>query len=1139
MILKKAPIIILLLYFIALSTNLIGQTTSPNIVFILADDLGNGDLSYNNPDSSFFRYTPNIDRMCEQGIYFSNFYAHHVCSPTRAGLLTGKHYTKVGSGNETGGTLYNNIPNVAKDLQANGYATGAFGKWHNSYPNFPAEGNGRIVSSTGDVDTSNTIFENFKGIDWGEGVNAYGFDRFVGYYSGGGDYFSRYNNWHKDIDWWTDQSYTPEVEGYVTDLIGEAAIDFIETNKDQPFYCYVPMETVHEPLQVKLSDLQELCSFFPGTWEYIKDVTSPTSGRKISEVQEIKCEEGAEFDWKKIDPGKIKFERLIYATMLYSMDNVLGNIFDKLQEHNLRENTIVFFCSDNGATSAGLNTPFRGSKKTLWEGGIHVPAAIWWPGNIDTENLASYSSGDNVYDGFLQYLDYYPTIMSLAGLQPSAADLDGLDASDALLGRTEVRPEFNDPYFGVDIKLGAVRAGKWKLHYNEVPSSRRLELYDLETDPAETFNVQDVYPEVRDELIAFYLDWYNTNNLAFSYLPVQPENIPDPLPSPEGDIMEIKANQTVDITNGNAQGVLIRFTKANTTEYVNNVESGDRIEFDIFVPHDSENDQGFFYTPGRGWNAYYNNQNGVTQDSLLLSNIKWPRNKWLRKIIGIGNNAALGIPVNYISLYTTGKGYTHFYLDNIILRKNDGTIRTVIWDDNSDFINFQYRYQNNTYSSLSSLIGTGDFPFTEITVETAEQVLPEKATILHPENGATDVTVIPELSWTSGGNLVQHKIYFGTSSALTEEHVVGSTYETNYKLEPLTNNTTYYWRVDGINGAGVTIGDVWNFTTEVVTKPAGKTGNPFPMPNTHVSHPTIFTWKPGQEAISYNVHFGKTDSLKLVSSPVDTFYTPDSLENNTKYYWRVDAVNTAGSTEGDLWNFSTTFDNIAPLATIFVTSESENENASGEKTTDGIFGYDGTGEWLSDGEQTPMVQLRWPEAVVIDKVVLYDLAGPAQVTAGKISFSDGSFIDIPELPDDGSPYEVTFEQKSVKWIRFQILEAVSEIRGLAEIEVFEYSGTSSTDNNFSGSPVSFALEQNYPNPFNPATTIRYRIPSASVVKLQVFDILGREITTLVNEYKTAGEYSVRFNNPSLTSGVYYYRLTAEDYSAIGKMLLVR
>jgi arylsulfatase A-like enzyme len=246
-----------------MTLGMIDAQEKPNIVFILADDLGHSDISYNNPDPAKFRYTPNLDSICREGLYLENFYTHHVCSPSRAGLLTGRHYTRVGSGNEVGGTLDNSIPNVAKDLKSQGYVTGAFGKWHNSYMNFPEEGNGVMVSKPDECDTANYIFENFKQIDWGEGVNAYGFDHWMGYYGGGGDYFTKYSNWHKDINWWVDRNYAAETaEGYVTNQIGEAALSFIETYQDQPFFCYVPMEAVHEPLQITLTDLKELCAFF-------------------------------------------------------------------------------------------------------------------------------------------------------------------------------------------------------------------------------------------------------------------------------------------------------------------------------------------------------------------------------------------------------------------------------------------------------------------------------------------------------------------------------------------------------------------------------------------------------------------------------------------------------------------------------------------------------------------------------------------------------------------------------------------------------------------------------------------------------------------------------------------------------------
>jgi arylsulfatase A len=703
-----------------MTLGMIDAQEKPNIVFILADDLGHSDISYNNPDPAKFRYTPNLDSICREGLYLENFYTHHVCSPSRAGLLTGRHYTRVGSGNEVGGTLDNSIPNVAKDLKSQGYVTGAFGKWHNSYMNFPEEGNGVMVSKPDECDTANYIFENFKQIDWGEGVNAYGFDHWMGYYGGGGDYFTKYSNWHKDINWWVDRNYAAETaEGYVTNQIGEAALSFIETYQGQPFFCYVPMEAVHEPLQITLTDLKELCAFFPGTWDQVKDIISPLTGKKISEVEEIRTEAGAEFDNDVIDPGKTFFQPLVYATILYSMDKVVGDILVKLEEHSLSENTIIFFCSDNGANADGLNAPFRGFKKSMWEGGIHVPAAIWWPGRVDA-HLASYAGNGGIYSGFAQYLDFYPTMMSLADLPIAGTGLDGIDLKNVLINNLEARGGYDDPYYGVDIKKGGLRSDRWKLHYNEIPGNSTVELYDLESDIAESNNVASANSQVLDTLVAAYRKWVNDNNWGFSYLPISPENLHSTDPDPRGEVLEVEAWQKSPISNGDNYGVFIRFARPNTTEFVNNVESGDRIEFDIYVDEDSETDQGVFFTPGRGWNPYYTSSNGVTHDSLLLSGVSWPKGKWIRKVVGIGNNGALGIPVCYIALRSPAAGYNHFYVDNVVLRKNDGTIRSVIWQDHTDTRPLIYRYRNTNYNNLSAALNVSGFPFSDIRLGIAQ-----------------------------------------------------------------------------------------------------------------------------------------------------------------------------------------------------------------------------------------------------------------------------------------------------------------------------------------------------------------------------------------------------------------------------------
>ena len=174
----------------------------PNVILIYADDLGYSDIGYNAPTGSLAR-TPNIDRICNEGVYLSNYLTHHVCTPSRAGVMTGRHYTRVGSGLNVNGTLDNSVPNIAKDFQQAGYTTGCFGKWHSSDPNEPTNGKGQEVdynavkaySATHQEDTApldNGMFDKSFIRAWGEGVNAYGFDRYVGFYSGLVDYFDKY-----------------------------------------------------------------------------------------------------------------------------------------------------------------------------------------------------------------------------------------------------------------------------------------------------------------------------------------------------------------------------------------------------------------------------------------------------------------------------------------------------------------------------------------------------------------------------------------------------------------------------------------------------------------------------------------------------------------------------------------------------------------------------------------------------------------------------------------------------------------------------------------------------------------------------------------------------------------------------------
>ena len=708
------------------------KTSKPNVVIFYADDFGWGDIRCHNTNPAHFRYTPNMDRIFTEGIEFKNYMTHCVCSPSRAGLLTGKHYANVGAGPRTGGTLPNDIQNFAKDFRAAGYRTGAFGKWHNSLPNFPAEENGarvdyNAVAEWNDLhgektlNLTNNVFENHKGWKWGQGVNAYGFDRWVGYYNGGGDLFDRYVDWHHDVDWWHDRSYAGDETGYTTDLITRYATKFIEDNQAKPFLCYIPHEAVHNPLQLKRSDLREFCAKLDaelgikGQWDYVSNIVSPKTGKHIGDVAEIRCERGQEFDVYEIDPDQTHYESLVYAAYIYSLDKSIGAVIRKITDIGKLNETIFLFASDNGATPKGINTPFRGGKHSLWEGGVHVPAAIWWPGTFD-QNTAPYSPGDNVYDGFISYIDMYPTLMSMSGQPCLATDLDGMDCWANLLKRTECRTDMTDAMYWMWLDYGTVRTKRWKLHYSE--STNRAELYDLDADIEETTNLASTKLAERDQLIGLYRKWITDNSYAMSYLTIDKSDIRHTNPSPEGDVLEVKATQTKAIKRPDANGIFVRFSNGTgwSKEYDAYIHPGDRVEFDIFVCEDSDITKGCFYTPGQGWNPFYKSKNGLNQDGVELVNLDLPKGVWTRQIIGIGNYCPGTLPVNFIALRSTTAGYYHYYLDNIIIRKNDGAIRSVIWSSSSNFAPLLYRYKGVNYHNLDKTLAVEGFPFSDIRI---------------------------------------------------------------------------------------------------------------------------------------------------------------------------------------------------------------------------------------------------------------------------------------------------------------------------------------------------------------------------------------------------------------------------------------
>lgn len=352
------------------------DSPKPNVVYIMADDLGWGDISVHGGGVA----TPHIDGLFRQGVELSQFMGWCVCSPTRAMLLTGRHPFRVGTGPEVGGELAEEETTIAEGFRANGYRTGVFGKWHNGEdPESPA-----FLAAFAEA------FKNApnKKSAPGYGANAHGFDEAWVYYGGGADYFNRRTvKGNGPVSWWHNLEFRPQDEGYTDDLVTRHAIEFINENRDRPFFCYVPFHIAHAPLQAKAEDL---------AWTDLQIAASLPSA----------------------SPRATAEEKRHHAAMLHALDDNVSAILSELDRHGLRDNTIVVLTSDNGAMEAGSSLPLRGAKHSIYEGGVRLPTVIHWPkGGL---------AGGTSWPGLCGALDMFPTLMAMTGsAMPETRPLDG------------------------------------------------------------------------------------------------------------------------------------------------------------------------------------------------------------------------------------------------------------------------------------------------------------------------------------------------------------------------------------------------------------------------------------------------------------------------------------------------------------------------------------------------------------------------------------------------------------------------------------------------------------------------------------------------------------------------------------------
>jgi arylsulfatase A-like enzyme len=420
----------------------------PNIVVVFTDDLGYADVGFNgSTDIS----TPNLDRLAAAGTVFTSAYVvHPFCGPSRMGLFSGRYPHQFGGPynlpqRQDNAYLEHGIPEsetlISTVLQDTGYRTGLIGKWH-------------------------------MGVRSEFHPNQRGFDDFYGFLGGGKDYFGPYKSQtqgntvndyrthpeHNGVD---DTSLT--AQDYITDVLSREAIRFVNesANREEPFFLFLSYNAPHTPLQAKDSDMAK----FP----------------------------------------RLSGDRKTYAGMVYAVDRGVGKLVDALKANGQFQDTLIVFLSDNGGRTdkGGVNTPLRGRKGDVWEGGFRVPMFMHWPRGIE---------GATRYEHPVTALDFYPTFARLAGAKlPASKQLDGRDIWDAVTEGRNARP--GEPIYAVRYNVGAgetgfsnvgIRLDEWKA-VKWFGTSWKL--FNITDDIGEEMDLSASHPEVLHRLVSQASKW--------------------------------------------------------------------------------------------------------------------------------------------------------------------------------------------------------------------------------------------------------------------------------------------------------------------------------------------------------------------------------------------------------------------------------------------------------------------------------------------------------------------------------------------------------------------------------------------------------------------------------------------------------
>ena len=399
--------------------------SKPNIIIILADDAGYSDFGFMGSDEI---KTPNLDQLAFDGVTFNNAYVSaSVCSPSRAGLLTGMYQQRFGHECNLDSDVNNSFdPNqitIAEALKTEGYNTGLIGKWH-----------------LGDK-TQNHPLKN-------------GFDYFWGFISGARNYFYDPNEEFRNSIRNVVENYTQtKFDGYLTDVLGDKAIGFINKNHESnnPFFLFLSFNAPHTPMHAKDDVLEKF----------------------------------------KDNP------RQVYASMMWSMDEAIGNVVEALKENNQYDNTIIYFLSDNGAAMSNDASPFpfKGWKGNQYEGGIKTPMIMTWKNKIKSNTQ---------FDGFISALDIFKTSLEASSVNKEyMIKADGKNIMN-FLNDNNIK---NENLFWRKDKMATVRSGDYKLiRLNDTSTV----LYNIKKNYFEDFDLKINESQVHDSLLKLLSSWENT-----------------------------------------------------------------------------------------------------------------------------------------------------------------------------------------------------------------------------------------------------------------------------------------------------------------------------------------------------------------------------------------------------------------------------------------------------------------------------------------------------------------------------------------------------------------------------------------------------------------------------------------------------